>query len=68
MGIGRLNIDTREAFTGISDTFDVAGIDFDAFGATEKSTSKSNAYIKYHIQNMNAAKNIRRKCFQRLKS
>jgi predicted ABC-type ATPase len=56
MGIGRLNIDTREAFTGISDTFDVAGIDFDAFGATEKSTSKSNAYIKYYIQNMNAAK------------
>ena len=56
MGIGRLNIDTREAFTGISDTFDVAGIDFDVFGATEKSTSKSNAYLKYYIQNMNAAK------------
>ena len=56
MGIGRLDIDTRETFTGISDTFDVAGIDFDVFGATEKSTSKSNAYLKYYIQNMNAAK------------
>ena len=56
MGIGRLDIDTSEPFTGISNTLDVAGIDFDAFGATEKSTSRSNSFLKYHIQNMNAAK------------
>ena len=31
MGIGRLDIDTSEPFTGISNTLDVAGIDFDAF-------------------------------------
>lgn len=56
MGIGRLDIDTSEPFTGISNTLDVAGIDFDAFGATEKSTSRSNSFLKYHIQNMNAVK------------